>query len=91
MSKHIVAIITDDVDGKRLQITIDVSKQGIAIGAKGYGEKTAEPGTGRPIFIDFFNDELRVHVWADINKEDQTHIIDMSGALESKYVEEQSK
>ena len=37
-----------------------------------------------PIYLEFFEGKWQLVVWADINKEDPTHRIDMSGALESR-------
>ena len=36
-----------------------------------------------PIYLEFFEGKWWLRVWSDINKEDPTHSIDMSSALES--------
>jgi len=36
-----------------------------------------------PIYLEFVEGKWWLRVWSDINKEDETHRIDMSGALES--------
>lgn len=37
-----------------------------------------------PIYLEFFEGKWQLIVWADINKENPTHWIDMSGAFESR-------
>lgn len=39
------------------------------------------PG-GSPIYLEFFEGKWWLRVWSDINNEDSTHVIDMSGAFE---------
>jgi len=36
---------------------------------------------GAPICLEFFQGKWTLHVWSDINQEDPTHSIDMSGAF----------
>ena len=36
-----------------------------------------------PILLERHDGKLRLVVWADINEQEPTHIIDLSGALES--------
>ena len=40
-------------------------------------------GDDSPIYLEFYDGKWRLHVWADINQEDPTRSIDLSGALES--------
>lgn len=56
---------------------------GIEIFAEGYGSCNMENGYGAPIFLEIWEGKLRLHVFADINREDSTHTIDLEGALES--------
>lgn len=60
----------------------------VTIEADGYGDLVTTPGYGIPIIIEQLNGVLRVIVWADINQEDPTHIIDLGGARESERREE---
>lgn len=53
---------------------------------KGLGT-LAEQGDGRTVLVEFYDGKWWVRVWADINQEDPTHVIDMSGALELHRVE----
>jgi hypothetical protein len=63
---------------------VRINDLGIAIAVEGYGDATTDDGFGEPIFIEFHNGKLTVYVHADIQKEDPTHVIDMTGALETK-------
>jgi hypothetical protein len=81
--------IRDAATGKELPVTIDISEQGIFIGAKGYGEAGASRSrVARPIVIEFDHGELRVIVFSDINSEDPTSVINMMGARESNFKKE---
>lgn len=54
----------------------------LEIEIKGLGT-LAEEGDGRTVLVEFYDDKWWVRVWADINQEDPTHIIDMSRALQT--------
>ena len=41
-------------------------------------------GDDSPIYLEYYEGKWWLRVWADINQEDPTHSIDMSGALESR-------
>jgi hypothetical protein len=73
----------NDHDGK-LPIRLTGSPHGICLFAESYGDKTTMPGHGTPVFIEMWRGELRVLVWADINREDPTHIISLAGAREDR-------
>ena len=51
---------------------------GLLIRPEGMGDYYSNPGNGHPILI---RDDT-VYVWGDINEEDPTASIDISGALE---------
>ena len=57
--------------------------RGLEIGFTGYGDASTVPGYGAPIYIEVHQGRLMLHVWADINQEDPTHVIDLEGARES--------
>ena len=48
------------------------------------GIGTASEVGGSAIYLEFYEGKWQLVVWSDINKEDPTHIIDMSGAMELK-------
>ena len=52
----------------------------ILIKADGYGDKVSDDKYGIPVIIELYEGKLRVVAWADINQEDCTDIIDLSGA-----------
>lgn len=55
---------------------------------EGYGENDAVDGNGSPVFLDLWNDRLRVVVAPDINVNGQPTIIDLEGAREdARYPE----
>jgi len=59
---------------------------------EGFGEKTSEDGHGSPVLIENWGGKLRVIAWSDINQEDPTHTIDLSGAKEDgRQVWEEAK
>ena len=54
---------------------------GIAISLKGYSTKTSVDGfDDAVIFLELHDGKPILYVWSDINSEDPTHIIDLSGA-----------
>ena len=54
----------------------------VAFTFDGYGDKVSDEG-GCPLIVEFYNGELRVVVWGDINQEDYTYIVGLNGAKES--------
>lgn len=63
-----------------LPICLSVSPNGMSLYAEGHGDCGSSEGHGTPIFIELYKGELRVLVWADINKEDPTHVVPLNGA-----------
>jgi len=61
---------------------LDQSNDDLAVEIKGLGTLTELEG-GRVVWVEFYDGKWWVRVWADINQEDPTHNIDLSGALES--------
>ena len=69
---------------KKVDITIECSNDSIYIMPKGYGDaNSSDGGGGCPIMIEIWEGQLRLVAWADINKQDPTHIISMEKAQES--------
>lgn len=64
------------------------SRHSTAISLDGYGDHTSPDGHGYPLLLDYHEGKLQILVWADINQEDPTHTIDLSGALESNRKED---
>lgn len=65
----------------------DPSLDHLLIKVDGYGDAVSADGSGFPILIEYHDGKLQVVLWADINKEDTTHVIDLEGARESKRKE----
>lgn len=65
-------------------VKVEVYDTSICISAEGNGDKGTAVGHGTPILLERRASGLVLHVWADINQEDPTHTIDLSGALESR-------
>lgn len=70
--------------GTKLPIRLAVSPNGVSLYAEGHGDCTSSEGHGSPVFVEVYKGELRLLVWADINKEDPTHVICLSGAREDR-------
>lgn len=66
----------------RLPIRLGVSPNGVSFYPDGYGHCGTAAGHGTPVFVELYKGELRVIVWADINREDPTHVISLTGARE---------
>jgi len=74
------AMFPEDEEKVPCRITVDPS--GIYIRPEGYGDFCAADGEGCPVMVEFYNGEMRVVVWGDINHDDTTHIISLEGAKE---------
>ena len=73
----------------KLPVKIIHDNFNIEVLPKGYGTAGMEDGYGCPVFLERWEGELRVVVFADINSEDPTHIISLEGARESKRKQEE--
>ncbi len=67
----------------QLKASVQFTKQCVQIGFAGYGECNAAPGHGMPVVIEVLDGHPRVLIWADITKEDPTHVVSLAGAAES--------
>jgi len=75
----------DDVDvNQPLKLCVRVKNEdndGLAVSLDGYSTKTRVIGfDDAVIYLEMYDGSPRLLVWADINSEDPTHIIDLSGA-----------
>jgi hypothetical protein len=72
-------------DPKEVPFSVELLDGGtLWFGAKGYGDCGSPDGHGLPVKIEWYDGDLWVLVWSDINNQDPTHKISLSGALESK-------
>ena len=79
--------IFDDETQTELSSTLEIEKNGVYIKADGYcnfyGEKN-----GQVAKIEYYNQDLRVICWSDINREDETDSISLEYAKLSNRVED---
>lgn len=88
-SPHGVIVDQSGTDDK-IKLTVSIMKHGMIVYAEGYGDKCSEAPHGSPLVVELYEGKLRAIIWSDINQEDPTHIIDLSGAMESKRVKEET-
>jgi hypothetical protein len=62
---------------------IEVVGGSIHVSFKDYGDCCSEDGHGVPLIVEYYDKELRVITWNDINQEDPTNIISLEGAREN--------
>lgn len=60
----------------------------IGIHIDGFGENTSSDDHAEPILIDLNNNKLQVFIWSNINDEEPTHKVDMTGARVEKRVKD---
>jgi hypothetical protein len=83
-SVEITLIDADTEHSDKLPVKIAASPHGVSIYAEGHGDFGSAEGYGTPVFLELHRGRLRLLVWADINREDPTHDIDLSGAREDR-------
>ena len=65
--------------------TVVIPRAGaVLLRPEGTGDFCSADGDGCPVLVEWGDRGPRVIVWADINQEDPTHMIDLEEALESK-------
>lgn len=67
-----------------LKVRVVANHSAISVFPEGYGDCGSAEGHGSPFFLELYQDRLRLVVFADINQEDPTHIIDLDGAREDR-------
>ena len=65
---------------KAITVALWDNAEGVSIGVAGLGLATMEDDFNDVIVIEVKEGRPRLLVWADINQEDPTHIIDLQGA-----------
>jgi len=81
--KTYTGVLFDEISDKKLKAKVKFVEGHLCISVEGYGDLCSGNGDGWPIVVDLFDKKLQVIVWSDINQEDPTHNIDLSGAKES--------
>jgi hypothetical protein len=72
-----------------MQTGIDAENPSLLVRLEGTGDRSSHDGMGWPVLVEIYEGTPRLIVWADINQEDPTHIIDLSGALDSARRDEE--
>lgn len=77
-----VEVVTTEIETSQIPVSIKTMPLGgtIEIGAEGYSDYNSADDTGAPIEINNDGGELSVSLWTDINNEDPTHVVSLSGA-----------
>ena len=86
--RRFIAELTEQGDKentKPLNVALENVNGSLLIAPEGYGDSVSSEGNGTPVLLEVYEGKLRLVVWSDINQEDPTHIIELSGAKESKY------
>jgi hypothetical protein len=73
-----------------VRATIEIGDNAIMLGFDGYGDFSSSEGSGRPILVENYQGEIRLIVFADINNQEPTNVVELRGALESIGQESQS-
>lgn len=87
MIAELSATLTDPVTKDSVLVKIRLQEGGVGIAVEGYGDFGSTDGEGEPIYVEYYNGKLVAHLWADINKEDPTHSVELEGALEGNRQE----
>jgi len=80
-------VLFDPVSRKEASGEVAVSTSGITVKITGYGDKTSQPGFGTPVYIEFYDGQLMLRIWDDINREDPKSI-SLEGAREEELINE---
>ena len=75
--------LIDQESQKTIKSQAEYENGNLCLRFNGYGDSSSEDGHGCPVMIEFYNNELRVVVWGNINEQDPTHIIPLTKAKES--------
>ncbi len=72
-----------------VEATVSVEDFGIILGIKGYSDHISEDDEGRLVWFEVYEGKLRLIVYADIQQEDPTHIINLEGARNERRCEDE--
>lgn len=76
---------SNSADRKEVPFTVELGRGGaIWFRADGYGDFGSQDGCGWPVMIEWYEGQLWVVAWGDINSEDPTVRIPLTGARESE-------
>lgn len=81
---EIALSIIDEVKGDDIVVRLNTtSNLGVAVSFDGHSDCCSEDNVGTPLYIEKYDGKLRVLLYADINSEEPSHVIDLSGARNS--------
>lgn len=87
-----VFVLTDLITKETQRVvvgqTYDHNRGLLEIGIPGYGSREMDDSFNQIICLEQYGGSLRLLVWADINDEEATHVIDLVGAKLSNREEE---
>lgn len=83
--------LIDRTTGENYAVTIRGVDHQIGIQIQGFSDKTSDDHDGVPVLLDLSDGKLQLLVWADINQEDPTHIIDLEGARIEKREDDEEE
>lgn len=91
MSACFSGVLQDSHTGDKTEVPfkVELSDCGtLWFKASGYGDCGSADGFGFPVKVEWYEGQLWVLVWGNINSEDPTHKISLSGARESERKED---
>ena len=77
----------DPIHSGSLPTRVVANHSALSIFPQGYGDFGSADGQGYPIFLELYRGRLRLVVFADINEESPTHIIELEVASEDCGIE----
>jgi hypothetical protein len=77
-------ILTDNADpsGRKVEVRAVEGHGFFEVRVAGYGEHGTEPGYGSVLALEVYKGRLRLLVFADIEREGPSHVIDLEAARE---------
>lgn len=78
--KTVLCVIENPGSDEKTACEITITKHGIAIGLEGYSDNLSDDDNGTPIYITYGESGIAALVYGDINQEDPSSTIDLSGA-----------
>ncbi len=71
----------DESEGDSIEGYIDMeSDLGIALHFEGYGDCCSDDDNGKPVYIEKFDNDVKVRVYSEINSEEPTHSISLENS-----------
>jgi len=78
----------DSEHSSSLRVRVVANGSALSIFPQGYGDFGSVERHGCPVFLELYRGRLRLVVFADIEQEDPTQVIDLEGARESRRIDD---